>query len=669
MQELIGQFLGQYQIKAKIGAGGMATVFKAYQANLDRDVAIKVLPPALASRDPNFAKRFEREAKAIAKLNHPHILPIYDFGVDRDYSYIVMRYIEAEQTLRQIIRQPLSQERIVELVIQIANALDYAHKRDIIHRDVKPSNVLLDEDWTLLSDFGLAKIRHESATRITSSGAGMGTPAYMSPEQGYGRETDHRTDIYALGVVLYELLTGVIPHDADTPIGIVVKRNNEPPVSPRKINPDIPESIEQVIFRALAIRPEARYQRASDFAAALQQAAVNPSYREPGSNSEATIFSLTQPSTKPDELLEKETQPSDQGDIATQPAEADQTKKRPVLLWAVGSLLGLVVIGLLAWLGFTTNASISPPLPTSTATKQIAEAITVSPSATPSPLPSPTITEPSPTPSPTVIIEIVQQPPRIEFFMISPEEIIVGETREVTLTWSISGQTTDIRLSGPSLGLIPNLEPRGQMSLVANGATDYTLSAFNDTLNDTQTLHLAVQEVVSSPTAIVSPPHTPPSTPTNPTAVPTMTATPTLDLPIGVFTLLNPAGLDPPSFGPTEFEWAWSSPVPPEYGFEIRVWREGEPLAGAHNAVLDNQQGLIEEIGENRYRLNLDITDAAGVRGRSGEYLWAVALVQISPDYADLGQQASPVRFRFEAPGGGSSSGDSSSGSSGGGIR
>jgi hypothetical protein len=175
-------------------------------------------------------------------------------------------------------------------------------------------------------------------------------------------------------------------------------------------------------------------------------------------------------------------------------------------------------------------------------------------------------------------------------------------------------------------------------------------------------------------TATSTPTIEPSPTPNLPTATPTLTPTPTAGRPAGTFALLDPVSLDDPSYGPTDFEWEWSGPVPPDFGFEVRVWREGEPLAGAHDAVLDNQQGRIERLGENRYRLHIDIRHAAGVRERSGEYLWTVALVQISPSYADLGQQATPISLRFEAGGGssgssaGNNNGGGSSSSSGGGI-
>jgi WD40 repeat protein len=270
MNDLVGQTLGQYRIVEPIGEGGMATVYKAYQPGLDRYVAMKVLPP-IHAKTPGFGERFLREAKAIAGLHHPNILPVYDFGQDGGYSYIVMRYIEGARTLRDVMAERLSLGQIAGVIEQIAAALDHAHRQGVIHRDVKPANVLMDGDWALLTDFGLAKIT-EASVKLTGSGVGVGTPAYMSPEQGQGLEIDHRTDIYSLGIILFEMLTGKIPHEAETPFAIVLKRVTEPLPMPRSMNPEIPESVERVILKALATDPADRFESVGEMAAALRKA-------------------------------------------------------------------------------------------------------------------------------------------------------------------------------------------------------------------------------------------------------------------------------------------------------------------------------------------------------------------------------------------------------------
>ena len=188
METLIGQTLGQYRVIEQIGKGGMATVFKAYQPGLDRYVAVKVLP-AYYAHEEGFSARFEREAKAIARLDHPHILPVYDFGQSDGLSYIVMKYVAAG-TLKDRLGQPLAPAQALDILKQIAAALDHAHEQGILHRDVKPGNILIDEKgWVYLSDFGLAKMV-EGSVQLTGSGVGVGTPAYMSPEQGQGLQVD-----------------------------------------------------------------------------------------------------------------------------------------------------------------------------------------------------------------------------------------------------------------------------------------------------------------------------------------------------------------------------------------------------------------------------------------------------------------------------------------------
>jgi branched-chain amino acid transport system substrate-binding protein len=248
----------------------MATVYKAYQPSLDRYVAVKVLPPYFA-HEPGFAMRFTREAKAIAKLNHPNILPIYDFGQEGDLSYIVMKYVEAG-TLKDIIGQPLALDMTADIIRQVAAALDHAHQRGILHRDVKPSNMLLDEGrWVLLTDFGLAKMMEGSAV-LTASGVGVGTPAYMAPEQGQGNPVDARADIYSLGVVLYETLTGRVPFQAETPMAIVIKHITDPLPLPRSVAPEIPDAVERVILKALAKDPDDRFATTTAMADALTAA-------------------------------------------------------------------------------------------------------------------------------------------------------------------------------------------------------------------------------------------------------------------------------------------------------------------------------------------------------------------------------------------------------------
>ncbi len=271
--DLTGKILGQFRITEAIGRGGMAAVYKAYQPSLDRYVAIKVLS-AQHALAPDFSERFVREARAIAQLNHPNILPVIDFGQEDDLSYIVMKYVPAG-TLKGKMGQPMELETALRLLEGIAAALDHAHSRGILHRDVKPGNVLLDEnDWVLLADFGLAKMV-SGGNELTGSGVGIGTPAYMSPEQCQGMPVDVYTDIYALGIVLYEMLTGRLPFDADTPFAVVMKQISDPLPLPRSIRPDLPEDVERIILKATAKTPQDRFETAGDLARTLR-AAITP---------------------------------------------------------------------------------------------------------------------------------------------------------------------------------------------------------------------------------------------------------------------------------------------------------------------------------------------------------------------------------------------------------
>ncbi|MCB0213386.1 MAG: protein kinase [Anaerolineae bacterium] len=543
MEELIGKDLGQYRIEEKIGQGAMASVFKAYQPSLERYVAVKVLPPYFAAKNPVFNKRFKREAKSVARLHHPNILPIYDYGIDRDYSYIVMRYVEGAQTLAHLMYQSSDDEKKFDIIIQIAKALAHAHESGVIHRDVTPSNVLLDRGWALLSDFGLAKLG-ESATRLTGVGKGIGTPAYMSPEQARGDVVDHRTDIYALGVMAYEIVTKTIPHDADTSLSILLKRTTEPPPSPRSSNPDISDRMEQVILRAMASKPEQRFETAEQFAVALKAALIEPYVQKAsvvmGSKKTDPLGSDMEPLTPDIEPLQK----------APPIVFMEQVQKmaghRPV--WATGvASVALIALGLWGTSAFGSAASQSTPTP-------VAELAFVEDTPTPTSTFVPTFTptatstsSPSPSPSPT----------------IAPTDTPIVPTA-----------TTSIVVVTATPSLTPTSEPTATF-------------------------------VPATSTATVTP-------------------APTSGLPDGTFTLIRPISVNDPTYGPTNFEWEWGGSVPADYGFEVRVWREGEPPAGAHDAVLDNQQGLVQKIGENKYRLAIDISQAAGVRGRTSAYFWTV---------------------------------------------
>jgi serine/threonine protein kinase len=268
-----GQMLGLYRIISQIGRGGMATVYKAYQASIDRYVAIKVLPSQLAE-SKEFATRFHQEARIIASLEHPHILPVFDYGESDGVTYFVMRYLDAGTLKDRMVEgRPLPLNEIDKLFTQLADALSYAHSRGIVHRDLKPANALIDSRGNVfLTDFGIAKLLESAAPRLTQTDAIMGTPAYISPEQAQAQPVDQRSDIYSLGIILYEMVTGSVPFVAETPLAVLFKHISDPLPPPSSVKPDIPLAIEQVILKALAKDPEDRFATAADFAEAWKRA-------------------------------------------------------------------------------------------------------------------------------------------------------------------------------------------------------------------------------------------------------------------------------------------------------------------------------------------------------------------------------------------------------------
>ncbi len=271
MEDLSGKQFDEYKIISQLGKGGMATIYMAFQPNMERNVALKVLPKQHA-KDPEFLGRFKQEAKLIAGFQHPHILPVFDFGEADGYTYLVMAYIEGG-TLTDILQgEPLDKEQTIQYITQLSGALDYAHKRKVIHRDLKPSNVLIGSSGNcLLADFGVAKILGGS-NKFTATGEMVGTPSYMSPEQIQGIPLDTTSDIYSLGIILYEMVTSRPPFKGATPASILIKHLHEPLPPPSFANPDMPKAVEQVIIKSLEKDSKDRYQKAGNLAKALKKA-------------------------------------------------------------------------------------------------------------------------------------------------------------------------------------------------------------------------------------------------------------------------------------------------------------------------------------------------------------------------------------------------------------
>lgn len=398
-----GQFSNRYQILEQLGQGGMAIVYKALDTRLEREVAIKVIrrdvfPPDELER---IQKRFEREAKSLARLSHPNIVKVLDYDKQDDTPYIVMEYVQGK-TLKEIIAArgdlPMSWQEAAQLLIPVADALQHAHQHHIIHRDIKPSNIIITETGEpMLTDFGIVKILGtEGATHMTTTGRMIGTPDYMAPEQVTEGDIDQRADVYSLGVILYELLTSHKPYEGDTPMTVLLKRVSEPLPSPKRFVPDLPDAVERIILRALARQPEERYQNMAELGAVLAS----------GGERESVLLTTIQ--ATPD-ISEQETSgfPSDSAQTAKRIEARSQRRMRSPIF--IGILALLLLGGAAAVFWRPIMAAILPATPTATATLIPTFTLTVTASATLSPTPtytpasSPTLTPTSPptdTPTP-----------------------------------------------------------------------------------------------------------------------------------------------------------------------------------------------------------------------------------------------------------------------------
>lgn len=325
-----GENVGPYRILDQLGQGGMATVFKAYHANLDRYVAIKVLHAAF-KEDPNFEKRFQREAKVVANLEHPNIVPVYDFSEHEGSPYLVMRFIEGETLKARLTRGAMPPDEAIAMIDKVGDGLAYAHEKGVLHRDIKPSNIMLtNEGQVFLADFGLARIAQAGESTL-SQDMMLGTPAYISPEQARGeRNLDARTDIYSLGVILYEMVVGQVPFSADTPFAVIHDHIYSPLPTPRSLNPSVPESVERVLLKALAKDRDDRFENARQLTDAFHNAV-----QEAGQDAFASA-AQTMPLDAVTAEIEGSTPHPDQTKRMAV-TEADKPKRR----WWVWGLVGI----------------------------------------------------------------------------------------------------------------------------------------------------------------------------------------------------------------------------------------------------------------------------------------------------------------------------------------
>ncbi len=416
---MIGRTLNdRYEILAVIGSGGMSTVFRARDQRLGRDVAIKILHAQFAA-DHDFVERFRQEAEFAAGLSaHPNIVSIFDVGEDGDIRYMVMELIEG-RNLKDLINDeaPLSVERAFSIGQAIASALAFAHQRGLIHRDIKPQNILVSPDGSVrVTDFGIA--RSAASSQMTRTGVVLGTAHYLSPEQAQGQPAGAASDIYALGIVLFEMLTGSLPFDADNALAVAMKQVHELPPSPNKLNPDIPPGAAAVVLRALNKDPAERYRNAAEFGLAMQQ-------QEPPGIEQATAV---QPLAEAGDASQDTTvvrQPPPPPPPRRPTALADETPPNP---WRTTLLvlLGVAIVAALATGGYlvygaATNKHATPTptrTPTATPTKtprpkpspSPTPRPTTKPTATPRPTSTPTSPPPTPTPSPTATLKPTPTP-------------------------------------------------------------------------------------------------------------------------------------------------------------------------------------------------------------------------------------------------------------------
>ena len=346
MPFIIGENIGPYRLIEKLGKGGMATVFKAYHPSLDRYVAIKALHPAFMEH-PGFIERFEREAKVVAKLEHPNIVPIYDFSEYEDRPYLVLKYVRGETLKARLDKAKLTYKESRHIFRVIASALSYAHQEGVLHRDVKPSNVLLDKaGGVYLADFGLARMTETSQTTLSGQMM-MGTPHYISPEQAKGLgNLDSGTDIYSLGIMMYELLVGDVPYQADTPFSVIHDHIYSPLPLPRDMNPDLNEDIQRAILKSLAKKREDRFANVSEMMAAFLKA-FDSLIKERPSEDEAPTLALYE------DARQKAAKPAKTGKEFTETKVVDEasdgkTKKKGLpgwILWMAAPAFLLICLG------------------------------------------------------------------------------------------------------------------------------------------------------------------------------------------------------------------------------------------------------------------------------------------------------------------------------------
>ncbi|MBN1430487.1 MAG: SUMF1/EgtB/PvdO family nonheme iron enzyme [Anaerolineae bacterium] len=423
MSDLVGHILGSYKIIDEIGHGGMANVYRAVQPSIGREVAVKVLPTNFL-QDRMFLERFSREVQVIAKLQHPHILPVYDFGEQDGLPYIVMAYMTGG-TLSEHIKangKNMPLDEVARLISQIAQGLDFAHKKGIIHRDFKPSNVLIDEAGnTYLADFGIAKAT-EGTVQLTGSGI-VGTPTYMAPEMADQGGVSPLVDVYALGVTLYQILTGELPYSADTPMGTLLAHITKPIPDARILRPDLPDTVQHIIERALAKNPKERYQTAGALASDLQSAISGLPHKQ-------GTLKVSAP-----EAVKSTDVPASNAPAISYPVREDATEMLsaaprrgiPTLVWVGGAIAGL---GLLCGLVLIVVLALNGGFPGDLIGTIGLSSATRTPAPTDTPAATITPTQPPVVENNSDWTPIVQEFDGVEMVLVPPGCFMMGSTDE-----------------------------------------------------------------------------------------------------------------------------------------------------------------------------------------------------------------------------------------------
>jgi len=459
MQDYIGKQIGRYRVTTRLGVGGMAIVYSAYDTRLEREVALKLIRTESIPADQHerLLKRFEREAKAQARFQHPNIVQVYDYGEVDSAPYLVMEYI-AGGTLKERVDKPLDYRQAVLLLLPIADALRYAHERQVIHRDVKPSNILLnDEGRPLLTDFGIAKLLETNEQTLTGTGVGVGTPEYMAPEQWHGQALP-QTDMYALGVVIYELVTGIKPYRADTPAAVAILQATEPLRRPSLIIADLPEVVERFLFKVLARQPEDRYEDMATMHTAMQALLQGDTAHVKQEDVATPVVPLV-PTDDKDRTFDalSEAQPVSQATILppkppeketaakttpkTTPAAVPRPEKKGIPPWLLWGGVAVIILGLMIGIGSSLvnlGTRGSGPLAalatathtaTSTHTPTLTHTATATSTPTASVTPTATMTQtPTITPTPTLGIgsTIIREKDGMEMVYVPVGEFTMG---------------------------------------------------------------------------------------------------------------------------------------------------------------------------------------------------------------------------------------------------